>query len=278
MLKDAMRFLISKRDSGGRSGIGRGATALLLSVALSVAALLVVSGMASRGSAGGADAELSPQQVEQIEGVIREYLLNNPEILVEAMRELERRQRAMAADQARAAITARQEELINDPDSPVGGNPEGDVTLVEFFDYQCPYCRAVAPDVNRLVDGDDGVRVVYKEFPILGPLSHYAARAALAAHRQEQYEPFHHALMGEPDRLSEERVLAIAADVGLDLDRLRRDMDDPGIAAALDRTRELASALGINGTPAFVVGEEIVPGAIGLDEMRELVRRAREEG
>jgi protein-disulfide isomerase len=194
------------------------------------------------------------------------------------LRELERRQRALAAEQARAAIATRWEELTDDPDSPIGGNPDGDVTVVEFFDYQCPYCRAVAPDLNRLVDGDDGVRVVYKEFPILGPVSHYAARAALAAHRQGRYEPFHHTLMSEPDRLSEERVLAIAGDVGLDLDRLHRDMDDPEIGAALERTRQLAAALGINGTPAFVVGEEIVPGAIGLDEMRELGRRAREDG
>ena len=167
------------------------------------------------------------------------------------------------------------DEILNDPGSPVGWNRDGDVTIVEFFDYRCPYCRAVAPRLAQLKKEDRGIRYVYKEWPILGPASKVAARAALAAWKQGRYEEFHEALMTYPGQLTEKGVFKTAERVGIDVDRLRQDMEAPEIAQALARTQQLASALGITGTPAFVIGNELVPGAVSLEQLKLFVRRAR---
>jgi protein-disulfide isomerase len=207
---------------------------------------------------------------------VRDYLLNNPEVLLEAMEVLQERQRVAEAEIVQKAIVARRDEILNDPTAPVGGNEAGDVTLVEFFDYNCPYCRRVAPTVARLEKADPGLRVVYKEFPILGPGSDFAARAALASQRQGKYFAFHNALMQADGNVTEETVIEIAREVGLDTERLGADMQDPAIDAAIARNRQLASALGINGTPAFVIGDHIVPGAVDLATLQGLVVRARQ--
>jgi protein-disulfide isomerase len=211
----------------------------------------------------------------QIETVIQEYLKEHPELVRDALQELQRREREAQGKRAAAAIQSHAAELIRDPASPVGGNPKGDVTLVEFFDYQCGYCKQVEGEVAQLLRADPEIRLVYKELPILGPVSVVAAKAALAAHRQDKYAPLHGALMGTTDRLTEENIFTIAADAGLDVARLKQDMQDPAIAEALDRTRRLAEALGVRGTPAFVVGEELYPGAADLNTLQSLIARAR---
>jgi protein-disulfide isomerase len=165
--------------------------------------------------------------------------------------------------------------LERDPNSPVGGNPLGDVTVVEFFDYQCAYCKRVAPDVERLVQGDSNVRVVYKEWPILGPASVFAARAALAAREQDRYVEFHERVMSL-DKVTEAGVMAIVRDLGMDAEQLRADMDAPEVAAHLEQTTQLAQALGITGTPAFVIGDELVPGAASAATLEKLVADARQ--
>jgi len=165
--------------------------------------------------------------------------------------------------------------VLRDPASPVTGNPDGDVTLVEFFDYNCPYCRQVAPVVAEAEATDPQLRIVYKEFPILGPGSVFAAKAALAAHQQGLYFAFHEALMQAGGRADEESVLAVARDVGLDVERLRSDMKDPEIQAAIDRNLALAEALRITGTPGFVVGRRILRGATELETLQSLIREAR---
>jgi protein-disulfide isomerase len=172
-------------------------------------------------------------------------------------------------------IKSRAEELVNDPTSPVGGNPDGDVTLVEFFDYNCPYCRRVAPVMAAAEAADGKLRIVYKEFPILGENSVFAALAALAAHRQGKYLPFHKALMTAKVGATPSSVLALAEKVGLDVDRLKADMKDPKLKAIVERNLALAQALRINGTPAFVVGDEIVRGAIDLETMQGYIAQAR---
>ena len=158
--------------------------------------------------------------------------------------------------------------------SPVSGNPKGDVTLVEFFDYQCGYCKRSLKPVKDLLETDRQLRIVWKEFPILGPVSRFAARAAMASEKQGRYLEFHVAVMGSRGKLTEDRVMDIAGSVGLDVQRLRREMDDPAIEEYLDETIRLARVLGIEGTPAFVIGDTLVPGAVGGARLKELIARA----
>jgi len=225
------------------------------------------------GRQGPAVAEMPRDEFERR---VRTYLLNNPEVIVEAMQSLEARRRMTEQSEAQAVLAARADEVFRDNASPVGGNPQGDVTMVEFFDYNCPYCRRVAPVMAEAEAADRQLRIVYKEFPIVGPDSVFAARAALAVHRQERYVAFHRALMEVRGAVNEEAVLAAAAQVGLDIDRLKNDMQDAAIQAAIDRNLALAGALRINGTPGFVIGNEILRGATDLKTLQALIRTARE--
>ena len=208
---------------------------------------------------------------------VRDYLVASPEVIVEAMQNLERKQREAEQTEAQAALTAHRDELLNSPESPVGGNPQGDVTLVEFFDYNCPYCRQVAPSMVAAEDGDPQLRIVYKEFPILGPNSVFAARAALAARNQNLYPQFHKAMMQASGSADEAQVVAVAEEIGLDVDQLRTDMQDPTIDAEIELNLALARALRINGTPGFVIGDEILRGATDLQTMHRLIDQARKD-
>jgi len=212
---------------------------------------------------------------QEIETVVREYLRAHPEVVVEALQEMERREQETQRRQRAEAVRAHLTELTQDPGSPVGGNPNGTVTIVEFFDYQCGYCKREAVEMRKLLQADPDIRLVYKELPILGPVSVFAARAALAARNQGKYEALHAALMALDERLTEQAVLQTAARSGLDIPRLERDMDDPSVAAALERNFGLQRKLNIQGTPALIVGTEFVPGAANLDTLKELVVRAR---
>lgn len=212
-----------------------------------------------------------------IERMVREYLIANPEVLVEAMQALEQRQQTAADQKARAALKQNRQQIFNDDASPVGGNPKGDVTVVEFFDYNCGYCKAVHDDALKLVKDDGRLRYVYKEFPILGPGSTVAAKAALAARAQGKYVEAHNALMSHRGRLDEAAVLRILGDAGLDVAKLKADMEAPAVAKAIESNLLLADKLGIRGTPAFIIGDELAPGAIKLDEMKRMVAEARKK-
>ena len=214
---------------------------------------------------------------DAIEGIVREYLLQNPEVIEEAIRLLRAKRQKEERKRAEDAIRENGEALRAHPLSPVSGNAGGDVTVVEFFDYRCGFCKRALPAVEALLEADANVRVVWKEFPILGPVSLFASRAAMAADRQGRYYPFHLALMKEPE-LTEDKVEEIAARTGLDLERLRRDMEDPAIQAYIDETQVLAREIGITGTPAFVVGSRLVPGAVDAARLMELVAAARAGG
>lgn len=251
-----------------RSPAWRAAT---LTLAVVAAAWLLLG----PGPSGTSTARADEMLQEEFDARVRDYLLAHPEVILEAVQRLQERQEAAAQAAARDTLAARSDEILNDPDSPVGGNPEGDVTLVEFFDYNCGYCRRVAPVMSEALAADPQLRVVYKEFPILGEGSVFAARAALAAERQTQYHAFHDAMMAFPGQLGEQTVLAVAEDVGLDVERLRADMKDPAIQAMIDRNYVLAQALGINGTPGFVIGDAIVPGAVDLATMQAAIADAR---
>ena len=240
---------------------------LLLSA---LTALVLVAGIAPESRAQTPPAA----DRDAIEAIVRDYLLNNPEIIEEAIGLLRTKRQTEMRAQVQAAIRENDEALRAHPMSPVSGNAHGDVTLVEFFDYQCGYCKRALGTMEALLNTDADVRVVWKEFPILGPVSSIAARAAMAADRQNRYLPFHLALMRAPE-LTEEKVFEIAGETGLDIERLRRDMEDPAIDAYLEETRALARELGIEGTPAFVVGDTLVPGIIDAAQMNALLAAAR---
>jgi len=216
----------------------------------------------------------SKADVEAIERIIRDYLLRHPQVIMDALQAWERRQEADKAARVKETIARRRAELSEDPSSPVGGNESGDVTVVEFFDYRCPHCRTASRMLAELVAEDGGIRVVYKEFPILGPDSLFAARAALAARLQGRYDAFHRALMAERT-LNRARVIELAASLGLDTARLEKDMQSPDIESAIRRTHALAEALSVNATPAFIVGDELRLGALDRETLRALVARAR---
>ena len=223
---------------------------------------------------GRAESPPAPDRAA-IQEIVREYLIEHPEIIEQAFGVLRERREIERRAQARAAIAQNGEALHAHPMSPVSGDPEGDVTVVEFFDYRCPHCKRALEPVMALLAQDERVRVVWKEFPILGPVSRFAARAAMAAHRQERYHELHVALMRWPGELNETGIVKIAAAVGLDVERLRRDMEDPAIAAYLDETARLAQTLGIEGTPAFVIGDTLVPGAVDGAALAEIVATIR---
>jgi len=218
---------------------------------------------------------LTPEQRAEVLQLLRRSLREDPSILRDAMAGLEQAELAERNSAQTAAISARAEQLFRDPADPVKGNPQGAVTLVEFFDARCGYCKRLHPNMEQLLQRERDVRVVMKDLPILGPASVTASRALLAAQRQNLYVPFYDALM----RLREEPTEAVlrreAERVRIDWARLRRDMDDPAIQTQIARNMELARALDIQGTPALVIGTTIVPGAVDLAELQRLTAAAR---
>lgn len=241
-----------------------------------IAALAAVALLAPSVSAE----TFSPDQKAEIDARVRAYILENPEIIVEAMEVLERRRQAEQAAQDADLVASVADELYSDGFSHVAGNPDGDVTVVEFADYRCGYCKQAHDGVRALLEADPGVRLITKEFPILGPESTYAARAALASMRQgdDRYWDFNDALMRHRGPMNEGNVMRLAADAGLDADRLAEDMRDPDIARNIQQTYALARQLQINGTPAFVIGGQVVRGYVPFDTLREMVETARESG
>jgi len=236
---------------------------------LLLAVLLTLSPLAARAE------DPAPAQVDQIERIVRDYLKQHPEVIVEALKAYQAQQDAKKADALKATIASLKSELLSDPATPVGGNPAGDVAVVEFFDYRCPYCKAMAPDLAKALAADGKVRLVYKEFPILSPTSVVAAKAALAARYQDKYVVFHDRLMGVQGTLDESQIYSTAADAGLNVARLKADMERPEITEAIARNYSLADKLDIQGTPAFVIGDQLLDGVSTADELAAAIKRAR---
>jgi len=223
-------------------------------------------------ASAAAAADMSEDEFDQR---VRNYLLEHPEVIDDAFKRLEAKQREQETADAKATLKANAAEVFQDPDSPVGGNPNGDVTLAEFFDYNCPYCRAMAPLMTQAEAADPKLRIVYKEFPILGPNSVFAAKAALAANKQGKYVAFHAALYQVHGAVDEGKVLETARAVGLDVDRMRADMQDKAIEGMLEKNGNLAQILNITGTPGFVAGDQVTTGATDLNALQALIGRAR---
>lgn len=221
---------------------------------------------------------LIEQYVQENPGFIRDYLLKNPEILLEVSNLLRARQAEQERVARAEALNAHRDRIEHHPMTPVSGNPDGDVTVVEFFDYNCPWCKKSLSELVELEKEDPKLRFVWKEFPVLSAASVYAARAAMAADRQGKYMEFHLAAMGGGRIASEDQVLKIAEKVGLDMDRLAADMQDPAVTEYLQETMQLAETLGISGTPSFVIGDHIAGGYISKEEMKKLIEQARRKG
>lgn len=211
---------------------------------------------------------------DEIKQLALEAILENPEIVMQAVEILREQERADKVAQAAAVVQEQSDLIFNDPNAVVLGNPDGDVTIVEFFDYNCGYCKRAVEGMHTLLETDPNLRVVMREFPILSDGSIVAAKAALAAREQGKYQEFHFALMAIP-QLNETSVMNAASEMGLDLAKLEADMQSPLIQEHLDTTRKLTEALGFTGTPSFIIGDEIVPGFIPLEAMQEVVAEQR---
>ena len=208
---------------------------------------------------------------------VRDYLLANPEVIVEAMQTLEARRQQAEESEAQSVLDARVDDVFNDPESPVGGNPDGDVTMVEFFDYNCGYCRRAHADMEAVIEGDKNVRYVLKEFPILGPDSEAAHKVSDAVRKlsPENYGAFFRAMMTQDGRASEESALAIAGELGIAEDAIRAKMSESPNTEQVQEAYQLATSLGITGTPSYVIGNETVPGAVGKEAIEAKVANIR---
>ncbi len=212
--------------------------------------------------ASQAKSAFSPEQRRDIEAIIKDYLLNNPEVMVEIQTALESKMEKIQAEKMQVSIKENAKELFQSASAPVAGNPKGDVTVVEFFDYNCGYCKKAFPDLASVVQKDKNVKVVLKEFPILSKGSEEAAKVALAAKMQGKYWEFHRAMLEAPGQANEAAALKVAEKVaGLDVARLKKDMTSAEVKKEIDDTRKLAQKMGIQGTPHFLVADRVIPGA-----------------
>lgn len=220
----------------------------------------------------------SDAQRAEIEAIIKDYLVKeHPEVLMESAQELEKRDQASAAKKSEDAISKEKDAIFNDPNTPVGGDPKGDVTVVEFYDYNCGYCKMSEEGLEKLLKEDKKVKFIYKDFPILGPESVVAAKASFAAARQPgKFIPFHDALMNVKGHLSDDIIFGTAKSAGLDVDKLKKDMDDPAIQKSIEANLKLGTDIGVRGTPMFIFNDRIYPGAIpSYDQLKKQVEDAR---
>lgn len=255
-----------------QAGFRRGALALgMAGLAVSLAAV----------PAKAQAQPLTPEQRKAVVDLIRETLLKNPELIQEAMIELERRNAIAQAEAQRNAVAAEKDKLVDPATSVIAANPQGDVTLVEFMDYNCGFCKRALDDVRVLAKDDPKLKIVIKDFPILGPDSVEASRVAIAAKSQlqgQKYWDFHNKLMATKGRVNGAKALEIAKDAGADVERLRKEMDAPATKAVIEDTVALGDRLGLTGTPAFIIGDEVVFGAVGAAALKAKIDAVRKCG
>jgi protein-disulfide isomerase len=223
----------------------------------------------------------SPDQRHQIENIIKDYLTNHPEVMQDVMAAIDKKQQEADAEKVSATIKANNATLFNSPHEVVLGNPQGNVTMVEFFDYNCAFCKRALPDMMSLLKTDPNLKFVLKEFPVLGEGSVEAAHVAVAARMQDstgkKYIEFHQKLLGGRGPADMARALAVAKEVGFDMPRLEKDMNSGEVKTTIDEDMKLADELGVSGTPSYVVGDELVVGAVGLDELKEKIAALRKQ-
>lgn len=240
---------------------------------------LGTAGLIAFGATNGSKAQnngFTEAQKDELGTIIREYIMDNPEILFEAAEE----HRANQENRQNAAFDEKREEysefLYDNDGSPSVGSPDADIVIVEFFDYNCGYCKRALSDVQNLIESDDNIRFVFKEMPILSPASLEAAKWALAADKQGKYFEYHQALMTMAGAKSEENLARAAEDLDLDVEQMKEDANSPAIAALIDKNLAVAQDLGIRGTPAFIIDDYLARGYLGLDGMKQIIAETRE--
>jgi len=221
----------------------------------------------------------SETQRGEIEGIVKAYLIAHPEVIQEVMTEIEKRQAEAEVEKHKEGVKQYSKVLFYSPRQVTLGNPDGDVTMVEFFDYNCGFCKGALPQMMTLLKDDANLRVVLKEFPVLGPGSVEAAKVAVAVRMQDKtgkkYLDFHQKLLGGRGKADKARALAVAKEVGMDMGRLEKDMGSDEARVSLEESLKLAETLGLNGTPSYVVGDEVVVGAVGLAALRSKISTVR---
>jgi protein-disulfide isomerase len=238
------------------------------------AVLFLVTAFGFAFQAEARAAAFSPEQRAEIIAIVRDALKKDPSILRDAITALQDEEDAHKTAAAKAALANAHDRLIT-PADPVAGNPKGDVTIVEFFDTRCPYCRRMEPVMEQFLAQDRNVRLIYKDLPILGPASTLGSKALLASQKQNGYDKMREAVMKLPSDTTQPMIQKEAERLGLDWPQLLHDMQDPAVQQRLDANLKLARELGIQGTPALVIGSELIPGAVGLDDLKRAVDDAR---
>ena len=223
-------------------------------------------------------AEFNDAQRKEIESIVKDYLLAHPEILQEMNQTLEQQQKQAEEEQRKGGLVKNAKEIFRDKTDFVAGNPQGKVTMVEFFDYNCGWCKKGFPEVIAMLEADKDLRFVLKEFPIFGDDSEYAAKAAIASIKQGKYWALHVAMFQHEGKITKDSVDEIASGLGLNMEQLKKDMDDPATADILLRNRNLAQALAIGGTPAFIIDDRLVPGYLPRDELASAINDVRTKG
>lgn len=252
------------------------------------ALLIAATALVVNHSAMAAD-QLTSGQIEQVKSVVHDYLVTNPQVLVEASQALQKQETVKMEQHAKDSIVKNADTIFADPASPVTGNPKGSITLIEFFDYQCPHCKEMKPIIEKLIADDSNLRVVYKELPIFGASSRDAASAALAAAKQgnDKYLKLHNALLTAENPLNKDKIMQIAKSVGIDTNQLAKDMTSVSVQKQIDANFQLAQTLNLVGTPTFIISKwqvgaknnnvknaEFIPGTPTAEELKTRVEQA----
>lgn len=222
----------------------------------------------------GARAQDKPLTEKDVQKIVETWLLEHPETIMQSVEAYQIKKQQEAIEQQKENLKIHK-DFLHDPDAPSAGNPKGDVTVIEFFDYNCGYCKRAFPDLVRLIESDKNVRIVLRDLAVLGEASALAARWSMAAHLQGKYFDFHKGLMSHNGPIDESVLERVAKSAGLDVEKLRKDAEGEEVKKRLDKDSEVARALGINGTPAFIINDHIAPGAVGFDALRQAVDEAR---
>jgi protein-disulfide isomerase len=244
---------------------------LLRPLTFVIALVLAFAGVA-------AAAQFNDKQADEIRAIVKQYLIDHPEVVQEALRANEENQQRAENEQRNQALQSHAKDIFHNKDDLIAGNSKGNVAMVEFFDYNCGYCKRAFPDVMKMIQADGELKLVMKEFPILGPGSVYAARAALASKKQGKYWEYHLALLGHDGRIDEATADEIAQSVGLDLAKLKADMKSDDVSNIIQRNMKLAESLRIEGTPAFIIDDVLIPGAVGYEALAATVKSVRDQG
>jgi protein-disulfide isomerase len=252
---------------------------MIMSPRLTAAAASVATLLALAAPQTAQAAEFSEPQKTEIQSIVREYLIAHPEVLQEAMQEFEKRQGLADAEKHQAAVKEYSQTIFSSPRQVNLGNPDGNVTFVEFFDYNCGYCKRAMSDMLTLLKDDPKLKIVLKEFPVLGPGSVEAAQVAVAVRMQDKtgkkYLDFHQKLLGGRGQADKAHAMAAAKDAGLNMAQIEKDLTSPEVKATLEENFKIAEALGMNGTPSYVIGSDVVVGAVGLPALQEKINTSR---